>query len=305
MRRTCFLLCPAALLSCLLFSTPGPGQKQGGKQRPPDVITHLSFSPDGKRLVATYYAHARNRPGTDWAAFGVVWDLETGKRTVMPQAIGPAAISADGKTLAIGTYDPKVKQGGSGWPQIRLALMSPDTGELVRTLDAPGEAQNPAKDRGGTVVTFVLHPDGKHIVVASAGSLWWQALDGRTQPRLIATLLDGSNNWDQSQASHLTFQENGTVLEFKGMVGEGGKKGRSIMAVTLRVDPANRAMPFKEVSRRPATKEEEGLFAVKPGAGKTVTSPDGRKRAVATANGLVEILDARTGQVIRKLQAID
>src|SRR4051812_27935800 len=121
MNRSAFRLCLAALMSCVLLGAPAPGNNPAQKQFRPGEITFLSFSPDGKRLLANYYIHPRNRSQTDWDAYGVIWDLETGKRLHLPQAAGPMAFSADGKTLAVGWYERKGRI--FGWPYLKLALV--------------------------------------------------------------------------------------------------------------------------------------------------------------------------------------
>ncbi|MDP6634952.1 MAG: nitrilase-related carbon-nitrogen hydrolase [Phycisphaerae bacterium] len=48
--------------------------------------TSIVFSADGRRITAKYWRAATNRPGTDWAAFVVKWDLVDKKRTITPDA---------------------------------------------------------------------------------------------------------------------------------------------------------------------------------------------------------------------------
>jgi hypothetical protein len=160
-------------------------------------------------------------------------------------------------------------------------------------------------ERGGSVITFALHPDGKHVAVVSQDFLWWQALDGAARPKVIAPLHVQHHYLNRSGVPHLTFKDNGTTLEFKGLFREGAKKPGQYLAITWRVDPANRDMPCKEVGRRNLTADEINPPVTKRGKSWTVTSPDGTQRAVATATGQVEIRDARTGQVLKQWQAVE
>ena len=73
----------------------------GDMERLPGV-TDVAISADGRRLVACYYIHAMNRLGTDWGAFAACWDLTTGRRRIITNALGRLAIAPDGGKFMIG-----------------------------------------------------------------------------------------------------------------------------------------------------------------------------------------------------------
>ena len=142
-------------------------------------VTSITFSPDGKRLVASYYVPAFNRPGTDWAAWTTQCDLKTGKRLVIPNAYYPVAFSPDGQTIAMGIYGRSRKWGQWMYPQTRLALWKPGETKPVRVLKR-GEGQD------DSVVAVAFHPNGKQVVSVTAGAevLLW-LVDGKQPPVVV------------------------------------------------------------------------------------------------------------------------
>src|SRR5262245_12088499 len=61
------------IAAALLFL--GGTSRNAAAQRVPDAeLMQLSFTADGNWLAAAYYYHATNRPGTNWAAWTVLWN---------------------------------------------------------------------------------------------------------------------------------------------------------------------------------------------------------------------------------------
>jgi WD40 repeat protein len=263
-----------ATLLCLALVQP-PGLRQ------PEV-THLAFSPDGKTLAAGYYRHAFNRPGTDWDAFAVKWDATTGKRQLLPDAIGPVAYSPDGKWFAHGRYERSKVAGFRQRPYVQLALWAPGEVKNARVITAPTDKGVDRKSDEGSVTAFAFHPGGKHLAVVTVDQVWWLPLDG--EPRPVAALK--STRWQE--APRVAFPEDGKKLRVTGKFGEGRGK---LTAVTWAVGA--KGPPFAEVGREEVP---EGKAEV------TATSPDGLNTAVASG-GTIRLTNARTGMVLRELKS--
>lgn len=74
-----------------------------GAQGPKAEVFQLAVSPDGRQVAAYYFAHAWNRPGTDWQAYVVRWDVADGRGIVASRGCGPIAFADDG-SLQLGFY---------------------------------------------------------------------------------------------------------------------------------------------------------------------------------------------------------
>jgi hypothetical protein len=253
-------------------------------------VTHLAFGPDGKALTGAYFRHAINRPGTDWGAFGVTWDVATGRATTLPNVIGPVAYSPDGKVLATGLVERGRGPGFRSRPYVQLALWTPGKAGPDAVVTAPTDPGPTAAGREadkGTVVAFAFHPGGKDLAVASTDQLWWHPLGGKARP--VADLLLARSWW--GDAHRLTFDDGGKVLRLTGPVGD----GRRTASVTWKVEKGDAGATFTEVGREEALRELTGKVVV------TAVSPDGVTKATAAGMG-VTLADAKTGKVVRVLQ---
>ncbi|MDB5319873.1 MAG: repeat-containing protein [Phycisphaerales bacterium] len=127
-------------------------------------VNSLAFTADGTKLIA-----ASGAPGV--AGEVTIWNVADGKQlkrfTGHKDAIYAVAISADGKTLATGSYDQKI------------ILWNEADGTALRTLEG----------HNGAVFDVAFRPDGKVLASASADrtvKLWDVAtgkrLDTRSEP---------------------------------------------------------------------------------------------------------------------------
>ena len=149
-------------------------------------VTSIVFSPDGRRLAASYFVAAFNRAGTDWNAWVAQWDLAGGKRVTIGNAYGPIAFSADGRTIAMGVSS---ERGRGTWPQTRLALSlwRPGATKPFRLLKR-GETQDCA------AIAVAFHPDGKRLAsITSTGEVLLWTVGGDEPPALIEKL--ASTGW--------------------------------------------------------------------------------------------------------------
>ena len=140
-------------------------------------VTSIVFSPDGRRLAASYFVTATNRPGTDWNAWVAQWDLARGKRVTIGNAYGPIAFSADGRTIAM-----VAERWGRMWPQTPLALWRPGATKPFRVLKR-------REKQDSSVVAAAFHPDGKRLAsITSPGEVLLWTISGNEQPTLIEKL---------------------------------------------------------------------------------------------------------------------
>jgi predicted amidohydrolase len=109
-RLLIFLMMPGWMVA----AQPAPGAPPRGEHVPGDLhllgsmrtpwVQHIEMSRDGTRLAAAYFLPPINRPGTDWVAFVVQWDLQSGARTIIPDATHPIVFSPDGGRLVMGRF---------------------------------------------------------------------------------------------------------------------------------------------------------------------------------------------------------
>ena len=62
-------------------------------------VTRIVIDPSSRYVAATLYQHAMNRPGTDWDACVMVWDLKESKRWLLRDAIDVFDVSTRGVVL--------------------------------------------------------------------------------------------------------------------------------------------------------------------------------------------------------------
>jgi predicted amidohydrolase len=146
-------------------------------------VVDVVLSADGRRLAAAYFVPAMNRPGTDWDAWVACWDLATGRRTILPKASAPIAISPDGQWVAAGLRENARTAGG--W---QVGPLAP-----VPTLWRFGEAQ-PARllesnVPPGQVVALAFSGDGKEVLgLSEDGRLLAWDTEGNAPARHIEKL---------------------------------------------------------------------------------------------------------------------
>jgi predicted amidohydrolase/WD40 repeat protein len=141
--------------------------------------TSIAFSPDGKWVVASYWRHAMNRPGTDWGAFVAQWEVDGKGRTIAPNAYGPIAFGPDGKTLAMGVYKRSGNRGYRMRPRVALALW--DVGKSTPRRILPGQGDQPAT----SIAAAAWSRDGKRLAALTdpIGLLMW---DSNFKPAPVA-----------------------------------------------------------------------------------------------------------------------
>ena len=123
----------------------------------PVLVTDLVLSPDGRHLAAAYFMLATNRPGTNWDAWVAEWDLTTGKRTIVPNATRPLAVSPDGQWLAMGHYERAKKTGFDSIPPTAFALWRMGEVRPVRTLNGEDDQKTP-QDSPAEILACTFKP---------------------------------------------------------------------------------------------------------------------------------------------------
>ena len=151
-------------------------------------VTEVALSRDGRVLAAAYFVDAQNCPGTDWHAWVAVWNLATGERTIIPNAMEPLAISPDGKWLAMGLATCYRKR---LMPDPKPALWKMGTVEPTRKFASDVEP--------GAWLDWTFSADGKELMaVNDEGSLYSWKLENESPAEKLATItvpdVDHSDN---------------------------------------------------------------------------------------------------------------
>jgi len=164
-------------------SRTAPSPHEGPRRLP--AVTDLVISSGGRHLVACYFVPAWNRPGTDWSAWAAHWDLTTGRRTIIPDAAGPLAISPDGAWLVMGRIPqpapgarrrpreaaPFLWKTGHSEPVCPLVYEPPQEGNA----DGEDEVAAPTARRAGDaarasrIVAWTFSPDSKALFGVTGG----------------------------------------------------------------------------------------------------------------------------------------
>jgi predicted amidohydrolase len=131
-------------------------------------VVDVALSEDGRWLAAAYFVGAMNRPGTDWQAWAAVWDLTTGRRTIVPNAAWPLAFSSDGRWLAMGLYERSEDHRYRMAPRTEPALWKPGEVEPARKLASDVEP--------GSWLAWTFGDDGKELLAFArdARLLGWE-----------------------------------------------------------------------------------------------------------------------------------
>jgi predicted amidohydrolase len=205
--------------------------KTGWDYRLPNV-TSLAYSPDGRWVVAAFYIHAQNEPGTDWQSWVTEWNTETGERITLPFGAGPVAISDDSETLALNIYgrDENRMRGtfmlyklGKDEPIRALAMPQPPPSAPTSTAPSgdggPRSAVAPGRD-GARPSNSVSSPE---IIAATFGRLrsggadFLMAMNEEGEllswPRKVDKPATAYGKWDGLQ-NHRS--SSGVTLEYAG-----------------------------------------------------------------------------------------
>ncbi len=152
---------------------------------------HVALSQDSRVLAAAYYVPGMDRGGFRWNAWVVVWNLTTGKRTIIPNATFPIAISPDGQWLAMGMYTRSKDHHNRMKPLPEPALWKPGSVEPTRKF-----ASDVAP---GAWLDWTFSADGKELLAANnEGSLFGWKLENESPAEKLATItvpdVDRRNN---------------------------------------------------------------------------------------------------------------
>jgi predicted amidohydrolase/WD40 repeat protein len=144
-------------------------------------VEDLTLSSDGRYLAAAYKVTARNCPGTDWDAWVAVWDLVGGKRTVIPNATGPLAISPDGRWVVCGLYDRS--------KDLKWRTNPRGVPALWKTGDAEPTRKIASKVEPGTWLAWTFSADGNELLAFDrTGTLYGWKLSDQSTAEKIDTL---------------------------------------------------------------------------------------------------------------------
>jgi predicted amidohydrolase len=278
------------------------------------TVTSMAFSPDGQWLVAAYFRHAMNRPGTDWGARVAQWNLATGKRIIIPNACGPVAISRGG-VLAMNQYE-RLRMS----PKTRLALWELGKSEPQRFLEMEAAA-------------LVFDPEGKRLLgLSSSWEIRILLIDGEEPAKAAGTIDREKLGLSQRRVGSATLAFEGrhdlrVVLAPMG-VGERWHYSEATgflnrrRPLTARLWPSE-LRPFQAVAffwpggaRQNLTafsgrgkvvvrRWDDELLATLPGNGQPAFSPDGRRIAVADRRGIIRIWQCGTGRLVKSLRLDD
>lgn len=160
-------------------------------------VTDLVISPDGKQVVACYFVHAMNRPGTDWQAWAAHWDLATGKRTILQLGASPLAVSPDGQHVVMG----KLARWDRTWPMMASSLWLWKIGkdDPVRELTFEPAGPKATADEEASLerkaqpesrlLACTFSPDGKEVLaITGDGRLLAWDIAGKDEPRQVDSL---------------------------------------------------------------------------------------------------------------------
>ncbi|MCG3132666.1 MAG: Formamidase [Phycisphaerae bacterium] len=124
----------------------------------------MEMDVEGRWLLTAWRQPSMNRPGTDWAAWVIAWDLSTGERTHIWNAATPMAISPDGRWMLLTTFERKDSGGSDREPaNSKLAVYRCGASEPAYELQSRAPASLPlgvafAPD---SLHIYGIYPDGR------------------------------------------------------------------------------------------------------------------------------------------------
>jgi WD40 repeat protein len=305
-----------ALLALLTALCPNrPAVAQPHLERP--VVTQLVFSPDGQRLIASYFVPATNRPGTNWRSWCGEWDLKTGRGVSIPNATTPVAFAPDGQAIAMGIGQRR-KSGNRMQPEVRLALWQFGQREPSQVLSVDEEKVSTEHAAGvkaeESVVAAAFQPDGKGLAAVSArGQVqrWPIGAEGRVgeegNPREVVNLDEQllAFRWGGvPRAPSLAFDDAGKTLTLTAKTIGSKRPGRhpdEKLASTWQIDLATGKFERTDAidAERPAV--GGGNAAHQRTITSTWPSPDGKRIANVDDSGAIEIVDRDSGKIVQTL----
>jgi WD40 repeat protein len=217
-------------------------------------VVFLGFAADGKRAVTV---------GKDVVA----WDVENGKEQRRFAAVTPAyaftaALSADGKTLALGEVDyPKNDRPR----KCKVHWWDVDSGK---------ERHQSEDGHKGSVFSLTFHPSGKTL--ASAGA---------DQDLCL---------WDASSGKRLIQVEGGRGTDCRLAFAADGK---TLLLARRRADEQERAVTHVTQSE-PDASEDRRSFDAEPGLVFAAFSPDGARVALLAEPDTVRVVEVGTGKTV-------
>jgi WD40 repeat protein len=282
-------------------------------------ITHVVFSPDGKRLAC-----AGNGPGPlRWASVVKVYDAETGKEVLSLDGhtgrVNHVAFSRDGKHLASTSDDRTVR------------IWDATTGAEVRRFNRHTEP----------VWVVAFSPDGKRLASAGAGWLGWDLASGSRVEVLVwdaASEPEGRALKHEWSVKRVAFRADGRLLAgatWQGLVKTwdpiSGRQGTTFQAdkdiVDLVFGPDGQPPPqspaplvVASCNRDPKATEPRATLRTWPAAGGKEPqavpihlpnqwtpavlrfSTDGKRLAYPANNETVEVCDTATGKAALTLK---
>lgn len=261
---------------------------------------YMSFTPDGQWLIASYYRTAMNRPGTDWAAWTVVWNTKTWEATRSPDATMPFAMSADSKWLVLGKYDRKNRRIG---PQSQPALWKPGAEKPERTF-APDDSPKGATptDTPAAAAAAAFDPSTKHVAwLDSQGTLWFSEITPETsKPRIVdqlkATIPVPAWGFPRTTATLKFTDDTHLALDISYSAYDQPGPGHVVWKIDFDAGKAER------IEEKPGERKKPGPQILPRRDPIKVASPD--KKLTATARELeVVIVSQESGGVIKTLSA--
>jgi predicted amidohydrolase len=249
----------------------------GGEYNLPRVAG-LALSSDGHYLAAAYKVTARNRPGADWDAWVAVWDLTTGKRTIIPNATGPLAISPDGRWMALGLYDRSKNLKWRTNPHGEPALWKTGDVEPTRKLASNVEP--------GTWLSWTFSADGKELL----------AFDRTGTPY----------RWKLSDQSSAEKIDTSAVPNAKTTPAKEDQEAKGWPISRFAFHHAKRQMAFMEQDAELATVKINGEQTAQfPAAAVHAFTPDGKELITSDCRGILRFWDVAAGRIVRTLRLDD